>query len=267
MTAIASAGDELAEMSALLERERETLVMRRVPARAAAFTSEAHGADVVRLVNEQGVDILLTDAPAEMLAHGTLPLDLEVVLRESPCHVAVVVAGERRDSAAYGDEVVLPFGGTSHDWAALDLGARIAAERGVALTVLGSEARPDEGKRDASRLLAKASLIAQRVSGVGATPLLIPPGEEAILEASAYASLLVIGLSERWAEEGLGAARLAIAQGARPPTLIVRCGLRASGDHTTGSGHALHVEPSPGVMSKAGTRPRPPDRRATVALS
>ncbi len=229
LTAIAAAGDQLAEMSALLERERAALVARRIPARAAAFTSEARGADIVRFASEQDVDVLLTDASARMLADGTLSADLELVLRESSCHVAVVVGGEQRDSESANAEVVLPFGGTEHDWAALDLSARFAASRGAPLTLLGSEARPEAGKRDASRLLARASMIAQRSSGVAAAPKLIPPGEEAILAASRSAGLLVVGLSERWADEGLGAARLALAQDAHPPMLIVRCAFGAHG--------------------------------------
>ena len=55
------------------------------------------------------------------------------------------------------------------------------------------------------------------------------PGENAILNASRDAGLLVVGLSERWADEGLGPARLALAQNDGPPTLIVRRGLRAGG--------------------------------------
>ena len=73
------------------------------------------------------------------------------------------------------------------------------------------------------------SLIVQRTTGVAARPELVPPGQEAILAASQAAGLLVVGLSERWPDEGLGAVRLAVAQGARPPTLIVRSGLRPGG--------------------------------------
>ena len=62
-----------------------------------------------------------------------------------------------------------------------------------------------------------------------ATPELVAPGGEAILEASADAGFLVVGLSDRWAEEGLGPVRLALARDARPPTLIVRRGVRPGG--------------------------------------
>jgi len=39
----------------------------------------------------------------------------------------------------------------------------------------------------------------------------------------------VVGLSERWTSEGIGSARLAVADGAGVPTLFVRRGLRPSG--------------------------------------
>ena len=43
------------------------------------------------------------------------------------------------------------------------------------------------------------------------------------------AALLVVGLSDRWSEVGLGAARLELARSARPPTLLVRRGVRPGG--------------------------------------
>jgi hypothetical protein len=60
-------------------------------------------------------------------------------------------------------------------------------------------------------------------------PVLVPPGEEGVLEAAGNARLLVIGLSDRWRTEGIGPVRLAVAADARAPTLFVRRGLRPSG--------------------------------------
>ena len=48
-------------------------------------------------------------------------------------------------------------------------------------------------------------------SGVAAEPLLAEPGREGLLQAAAGAGLLVIGLSDRWREEGLGPVRHEIA--------------------------------------------------------
>ena len=143
LTAVATTGPELERTSALLEAEREALLARRVPARAAAFTSDALGADVVRLASAQDVDLLLTDAPAEFVGEGLPPGDLEVILQEAPCDVAVLVPGD----GGQGEGIVVPFGATQHDWAALEMSAWLAASHRTPLTVLGSEARPDQDKR------------------------------------------------------------------------------------------------------------------------
>jgi hypothetical protein len=125
--------------------------------------------------------------------------------------------------------VLVPFGGADDDWAAVELGAWLARARGVPLRLAGATAAPDQGRRDASRLLSHASLAVQRVLGVGAEPVLTAPGEEGMLEASRDAGLLVVGLSTRWHHEGLGLARLGLARHATPPTLFVHRGLRPGG--------------------------------------
>jgi hypothetical protein len=96
------------------------------------------------------------------------------------------------------------------------------------LQLLGSSAEPARGKRDASRSLAVVSLVVQRAAGISAKPLLVAPGR-ALLEAARAAGILVLGLSERWSEEGLGSARLELARDAGVPTLLVRKGLRPGG--------------------------------------
>ena len=62
------------------------------------------------------------------------------VLAEAPCDVAVLVERERRRSRVWtrGMPIVVPFGGAEHDWAALELGAWIAAVRGAPLRLLSS---------------------------------------------------------------------------------------------------------------------------------
>ncbi len=242
LTALAPSPEELKTTSAMLETRREELLARGVSARAASFTSESIGADLVRLAGTHEVDLLLTDAPAELLVDGMPPDDLAEIFCEAPCDVATVVAGDGRSDAGV-TSIVVPFGGTDHDWAALEISAWLAASHRAALTLLGTEARPERGKRDASRLLADVSLIVQRATGVAASPQLVPPGESGILGASEDAGFLVVGLSDRWADEGLGPVRLALARGARPPTLIVRRGVRPGGNRPPGRAHALHLEP------------------------
>jgi DNA-binding SARP family transcriptional activator len=216
---------ELRSASAWLEERRSALEARGVMARAASFTSTAPGEELARLATELDVDLLLADAPDELLAEGAPDEQLTAVLEETPCDVALLVP---RDAAPEG-AVLVPFGGAEHDWAAVELGAWLARATDVPLRLAGAASVPEQGKRDASRLLSHGALAVQRVLGISAEPLLSPPGEEGMLEASRDAGLLVVGLSTRWHREGLGPARLRLAREAIPPTLLVRRGLRPGG--------------------------------------
>jgi DNA-binding SARP family transcriptional activator len=214
----------LAGVSRRLGEARATAIERGARARVAAFTSSDVAADAVRLVTEQDVALLLLDAPPALLETGCPPPDLALIMARAVCDVALVVPGE-----AAGDAVLVPFAGHEHDWVALELGAWLAAAHAVPLCLVGIEARADSGARDASRLLASASLSLQRGMGIVAESVLVPAGIDGILAAAAEARALVVGLSERWEREGLGATRMAIARRARPPVLLVRRGLRPGG--------------------------------------
>jgi DNA-binding SARP family transcriptional activator len=209
--------DDLADASADLNQRRGSLLERGVPARSAAFTSADPGGDLVRLAAQQDVDLLV-------LATGTGEPDaaVRVVLDEAPCDVALVA---RAAGAGPGIVVVL-FGGGEHDWAALELGAWLAAAHERPLRLLGTAA--DEGRRDASRLLATASLAVQQLARVPAEPYLAAGVDEAA-EAAAGALALVVGLPERWRAEWLGSTRGALAAGHDGATLVVRRGVRPGG--------------------------------------
>ena len=216
---------ELRAASGWLEDRRSALVASGVVARAAAFTSASPGAELARLAAELDVDLLLADAPAELLTDGVPDAELTATLEKTPCDVALLV---RRASVSTGP-VLVPFGGAEHDWAAVELGAWLARADGVPLRLAGASSVPEHGRRDASRLLSHGALAVQRVLGISTEPLLTPPGEEGMLEASREAGLLVVGLSTRWHAEGLGSARLALARTAAAPVLLVRRGLRPGG--------------------------------------
>jgi DNA-binding SARP family transcriptional activator len=218
-------GAELRSASAWLEGRRSALEAHGVAARAASFTSTAPGQELARLATELDVDLLLTDAPGGLLAEGAPDEQLAAILQETPCDVALLVP---RDAAREGP-VLVPFGGAEHDWAAVELGAWLARAAHAPLWLAGAAAVPKRGRRDASRLLSHGALAVQRVLGISAEPLLTPPGEEGMLEASRDAGLLVVGLSTRWQRKGLGPARLQLAREAAAPTLLVRHGLRPGG--------------------------------------
>jgi hypothetical protein len=71
-------------------------------------------------------------------------------------------------------------------------------------------------------------LIVQRAVGISTEPVLVD--RDGLVQATEEGSLVVVvGVSERWRAEGLGPTRLALARDARPPTLLVKRGLRPGG--------------------------------------
>ena len=217
---------ELTQVAADLHRRRDELRRHGLAVRGVAFTSADPAADLLRLAAEQPIDLVLLDGRRPLLGEAVPRGPVGEVLLRAPCDVAVLV--QRRPGPLgvdAGHPVLVPFGGADSDWAALELGAWAASSYGARLRLLGA-AGDDTGRRDASRLLANASLVLQQLAGVAAEPLLIDPGREGVLAAAEGAGLLVVGLSERWRQEGLGETRAEIARSAPVPTLFVRPGTR-----------------------------------------
>jgi nucleotide-binding universal stress UspA family protein len=154
-----------------------------------------------------------------------LPGELAAVLERSPADVGVLSAPTAESG---GSGVFLPFGGGEHDWAALELGAWLASATGGPLSLVGTKAESSSGRRDASRLLADASLAAQRVVGVETRPILAEPTEDALIASVESAALVVVGMSARWRREGIGSVRRTLLRRARPPVLLVHRGSRPS---------------------------------------
>jgi DNA-binding SARP family transcriptional activator len=216
----------LAEATAALTRERDEFVPTGVNARVAAFTSAQPGEDVVRLASQQDVDLLLLRVSLDTLAADLSRASAGEILRAVPCDVGLLVGDHEPSALAAKAPVLVPFGAAEHDWAALELGSWLAGAHGAPLRLVG--ALGADG-RDASRLLADASILVQRISGVVAEPLLTPPGAEELIRACDDAGAVVIGLSDRWRQEGIGSVRRTIAEAARVPVLLVRRGLRPGG--------------------------------------
>ena len=223
VAALVAGPDEVGPATARLRELRARARERGVEARVAAFTTDAPGSDAVRLAAEQDAAVLVVGAPADTARSGAVAGDLRAILSAAVCDV-VLLAGARADDAPGGGPVLVPFGGHEHDWTAAEIAAWLAGDAPVRL--LG--ARGERG-RDASRLLASASLALQRGMGIVTDPVMVDRGPEAVLAASAGAAALVVGLPERWAREGFGRARLEIARRANCPVLLVRGGLRPGG--------------------------------------
>ena len=173
--------------------------------RAAAFTSLEPARDVVRLATNYDVELVLIESRTA---------DVAAVTAHSPADVAVF-SGVEVDWKQ-GEGVFVPFGGSRDDWAALEVGAWLASSLDVPLRLVGTAADPTRGRRDASRLLADASLAIQRVVGVAAEPLLVEPAEDALVAAVESATMVVTG-------------REVVFTRAYPPALLVHRGTRPGG--------------------------------------
>ena len=212
-----SNADGLADATDLLRTHKELLLARGARARAAAFTSATPGTDIARLAVDLDADLVLVSEADVVEEEGLLAL-----LAEAPCDIAIVSAKTPREGPVF-----VPFTGGEHDWAAVELGARLARSRALPLRLLG--ATIGASGRDASRLLANASLAAQRALGVDAIPSLVAPAADALLDAVAGAGVVVIGLPNGWRDHGFGETRTVLARSADAPTVLVRRGLRPGG--------------------------------------
>jgi DNA-binding SARP family transcriptional activator len=190
--------------------------------RGAAFTTSDPWADMVRLVRSYDAELLLLAAPTELRA-GRVPDGIAALLERSAADVALLAGGA---ATGAGEDVFVPFGGSEHDWAALELAAWLAWGSEETLRLVGTRGDPAGGRRDASRLLADAAVAVQRVVGVQTEPLLVDAAGETLIDAVELAKVVVIGISPRWRRDGIGATRHALVDRARPPTLLVHHGPR-----------------------------------------
>ena len=205
-----------------------------VTMRTAAFTTLDPSRDAVRLATMHDAELVLLDASTD-LDRAALPGPLRTTLEHSPADVGVFTGAGVEWGRPVG--VCVPFGGGEHDWPALELAARLASITETRLRLVGTKADARRGRRDASRLLADASLAVQRVVGIDVEPLLAGPDEDGLLSAAADATIVITGISPRWRQEGIGAARRALVRQSLP-VLIVHGGRR------------------PGVLAPGGSRTR-----------
>jgi hypothetical protein len=199
-----------------------------VAARSIAFSSTNPGSDLARLAENEQVDLLLTDGYRPIVGQAVPLGDVKPVLLEAPCDVGVLVAREGTNIVLGPDaSIVVPFGGAEHDWSALELAVWLASGSGATVRLLGAAGQTDEGGgKSVSRMLGDASLVVQGITGVTTEPVVVDAAAGGILAAAEGAALLVIGLSDRWRQEGLGATRSEIAKSVKAPVVFIRRGTR-----------------------------------------
>jgi Kef-type K+ transport system membrane component KefB/nucleotide-binding universal stress UspA family protein len=224
-TGLAVEDREVTRTMSALDLQRQALVSRRIAARTVAFVSADRGSDLVRLASEHEIDLLLLEGRRPLLGEAVPRGEVGAVLADAPCDVAVLVEREGLVELDSEHPVVVPFGGVEHDWAALELGAWLANAAEAPLRLIGAGGNHGGGG-DAKRLIESASIVVTQLVGVAAEPILAEGGSAGVLAAAEGAGLLVIGLSLRWRDEGLGSVRSTIARQSTAPTLFVRRGSR-----------------------------------------
>jgi len=213
------AGEEVA-------RAQRELVADGIPARAVAFSSAHPGRDLARLAEAEEIDLLLVDGQRPLVGEPVPLVEIRPVLERAPCDVAVLVAREGEGiGLGPGASILVPFGGAEHDWSALELGAWLASASGARLKLLGAAGQSDEVPV-VTRRLDDAGMLVRSFAGVPADTIVVERARGAILEAARGAHVLVVGLSERWREDGLGETRSQLARSSGAPVLFVRRGQR-----------------------------------------
>jgi hypothetical protein len=215
---------ELASAAGLAKGRRASLAENGVAARAVAFTSTDPAEDILRAATESDVVLVLVGAVGRVEEDGSLDPDLAALLGRAPCDAAVLVGAPPASDAELAAPVLVPFGGSEHEWAAAEMGAWIAKAEGRPLRLAGTAAAAAAGKRDASRLLASVALLVQHVADVDAEPALAPPGGLAALAADAR--IVLMGLPDRWEQRGIGRTRTELARQPSAPVALVRGGVR-----------------------------------------
>jgi DNA-binding SARP family transcriptional activator len=203
---LAAGARELKAHIDLLDAVREQSEKEHLSIRVASFTSPKPGDDLARLAAEQQAELLVVS-------------DWDAVPRQAACDVAFAPRADLTFVAT--DAVLVPFGGRRDEWAALELGAWVARAHNLPLRLLGVESSGE--RRDASRLLASASLALQRFAETTAEPVIARPGAEGILGQPS--SLIVASLPA----VGLDKTRQTLVEQTGVPLLFVRPGLRPSG--------------------------------------
>jgi DNA-binding SARP family transcriptional activator len=205
---------------------RAFLGERDIRAWSTAFTSTEPAQDILRFADDSNVALVLVGALGRVDQDGRLDDELAFLLEHAPCDAAVLVGMPRAAQLDEAAPVLVPFGGSEHEWAAAEIGAWIAKAESRPLRLAGTAAAADGGRRDASRLLASVALLVQHVVDVDAEPALAPAGPDGLAVLAEEARVVLLGLPDGWGERGIGRTRAELTRRVTAPTLLVRGGVR-----------------------------------------
>ncbi|MCU1484975.1 MAG: K+/H+-antiporter [Actinomycetia bacterium] len=186
-----------------------------------AVATRSVGETIVRVTAERQPDLVLMSLRKPVFGGRLLGGSLGQVLREAPADVAVLVdpAG-RGTTLGKGSQVLVPYGHGFHEAAGLDLARRLARSSGATIHLLGG------GDDDASHDLAAVAAEGFEREGVWTTSDVVNGdviGE--VLRASRTSDLVVLAVSETWADDdqgSLGRLRDVVAGASATPLLVVR---------------------------------------------
>jgi Kef-type K+ transport system membrane component KefB/nucleotide-binding universal stress UspA family protein len=174
---------------------------------------------LVGLVAERKPDLVLMSWRQTFSSSRLRSGMLGQVLQDADADVAILIdPANRGTSPRPGSDILVPYGGGFHESTGLDLARRIARTHGARVRLLtdADTARTEEVTR----------LAGQAIDSGVETSISTTPGDivQATIEGSRNADLVVMGVSDEWAENrvGLGRLRELVASHSRTPMLVVR---------------------------------------------
>lgn len=155
------------------------------PVRPLTFVSQNVGRDIAEVARAKGADLILMGWHKPVLRQSILSGTIYSVMSDARTNVAVYLPRHFRPWR----RVLVPYLGSVHDLAALDLARRIAASGDAEVTLLHVVAGDEQDASAADALASVPGVLLQRV--VTDEPL-----DTVVLEAGRAYDLVVVGVSE-----------------------------------------------------------------------
>jgi class 3 adenylate cyclase len=182
-----------------LDRIHRRLRARGLEAKAITFRTDDPGTAIDKLSARENLELVLVDG-----GNGDRPSPFALSILTTASPQTLLHAPGTADEP---DGILVPFSGSDHDWAALELASRLAKALEVQIVLIGNDSPSASMDEDASRLLASASLVVQQLTHLVPEPLLLPPGARALLQHVKPSNHLITGVPMDLDRRGLGDAR------------------------------------------------------------